>query len=228
LDPDRSNIISCFGRKGSGKSNAAELIYDSYPHDKAVIDVTGDANPVGAELITDPLPKAFPRRELTDPDKPLNLRYRADTMSPTLHEDLDKAVGTFGLFPADRKKLLWVDEVAVLTKANKTGPHLRTLLLGSRHFGPASAIFCGPRPLDIDTLVLAQSDYVFIYDLPAVQDREKVALTIGYPVQKFHQEHDETVRRGEFWYLLFVARPGIRGLYRCPPLPQASTAGPRS
>lgn len=218
LDPDRSNIILCIGRKGSGKSYGAELLWHSYPHDALVVDVTGDANPPGAETITPPLPSSFPHAMPgTDGTIPIKkLRYVPDPGSPTYRDDLDRAVGMV-LQPRDKPALVWVDDAGELSSGSYTGPHTRRLLMMSRHHD-ASAIFTMPRPKNVDPLMLAQADYVLVFDLPSTLDRARVAETIGYPAKRFNDELNETRRRGEHHFLLWVAREAK--LYRCPPLPK--------
>jgi hypothetical protein len=218
LDPDRSNIILCIGRKGSGKSHAAESLWHSYPHDALVVDVTGDAHPAGVETISAPLPERFPHAMAdTDGTVPVKkLRWVPDPGSPTYRDDLDRAVGMV-LQPRDKKALIWVDDAGELTTGAYTGPHTRRLLMMSRHHD-ASAIFTTPRPKNIDPLMLAQADYVFVFDLPSVLDRQRVAETIGYPSKRFSDELDATRRRGEHYFLLWSAREAK--LYRCPPLPR--------
>lgn len=222
LDPARPLIVSAWGRKGSGKSTFNRRLYDSWPFDKVCIDVNGDADPgPDAQKVTLPLPSSFPKPE-TQPlgmatKGPRNLHFRADPGSATYADDLDRAVG-LSLFPADRKVMVWCGEVGeFMPNASKTGPHMRRLLQQNRHFG-ASALFDGPRPAHVNPLVIGQSDLVAVYHLPNPDDRERVAKTIGYPAQRFHDECETTWRRGKHWFLLWVAE--AHTLYRCAPLPQ--------
>ena len=100
--------------------------------------------------------------------------------------------------------------------AQATRPHMRRLLMQSRHYR-ATALFDGPRPVNVNPLVLAQSDLVAVYHLPNPDDRERVAKSIGYPTDRFNTEHEAMLRRGPYWFLLWVA--GEHQLYRCAPLP---------
>jgi len=93
---------------------------------------------------------------------------------------------------------------------------MRRLLMQNRHYR-ATALFDGPRPVNVNPLVLAQSDLVAVYHLPNPDDRERVAKSIGYPVDRFNTEHEAMLRRGPYWFLLWVA--GEHQLYRCAPLP---------
>lgn len=216
IDVDRNQIIVCVGRKGSGKSAAARMLYGHWPHaDRIVIDVNGDAEPgEDAKRITGEPPQKLPSRG--DKGEPLNLHYVADPTRATYRDDLDRAV-RLALFPRDRRTLLWVDEIGEVTQANRTPPHLRTLLQQSRHFN-ASALLCGPRPVNIDPLCIAQADRVLIFDLPNPKDRERVANVIGWAPDKFDDACLEVRRQGAYWFLMYVASE--HQLYLCPPLPR--------
>ncbi len=125
IDPESNQILAFFGRKGSGKSAAAREHFRQWPGcDRLVIDVTGDADP-GDDL-------------------------QATVLHGPLVEDIDKAIGA-GLFPRDRKMLLWIDEGGEAFPVNQTGPNGRLLLHQSRHYN-ASALICAPRPKGLDPL----------------------------------------------------------------------------
>lgn len=212
LDPSANFIISAFGRKGSGKTTFNRRLFQTYPLAKLCVDVNGEADPgPDSERIDEPA------RHMPTPrdGRYANLHYVPDPGSPTYRDDLDRAVG-MALYPSDVPKLLWCGEVGEFTTGNRTGPHLRRLLMQSRHYR-TSALFDGPRPLDIDKLVIAQADYVAVFDLPDPDDRFRVAKVIGFPPKQFNEECDETFRRGDFWHLLWVTK--LKRLYRCPPLP---------
>lgn len=213
LDPAKNWIVSAFGRKGSGKTTFNRELYRGYPLAKLCIDVNGEADPgVDARRIREIEPKMpGPGRDGARP----NLHYVADPGSATYAVDLDRAVG-MAMYPSDVPSLVWLGEVGEFTTGNRTGPHLRRLLMQSRHYR-TSALCDGPRPIDIDKLVIAQSDYVAVFDLPDPDDRVRVAKVIGYPPTAFAAECDETFRRGDHWFLLWVTK--TKTLYRCPPLP---------
>lgn len=222
IDPTREFIISAFGRKRAGKTWFTRRLFDSYPFDKLCIDVNGEADPTcEVEKITAPLPTKWPavRPGLPGEHRPKYraLYYRADPGSDTYDDDLDRAVG-LALNPADRHTLVWCGEIGeFMPTANRTRPHMRRLLMQNRHYA-ASVLFDGPRPVNVNPLVLTQSDYVAIYDLPNPNDRDRVAETIGFKPQLFDAECDETFRRGPHWFLLWDAEQHV--LYRCPPLPK--------
>lgn len=214
LDPGKNHIVAAFGRKGSGKTTLNRHLYRGYPLDKLCVDVNGEADPgPEAERISEPATK-MPTRARDA--KPANLHYVADPGSPTYRDDLDRAVG-MAMYPTADPSLVWCGEVGELTTGNKTGPHLRRLLMQSRHYR-TSALFDGPRPVDIDKLVIAQADYVAVFDLPDPDDRDRVAKVIGFPPQRFREACDETFRRGPYWHLLWSAK--AKRLYRRPPLPK--------
>jgi hypothetical protein len=220
LDPDKPMIIAAFGRKGSGKSTFNRRIYNTWPYDKVCIDVNGEAEPgPAAERLTTPLPTRFPEpaRGLDGAARRYrNLHYVADPGSATYEDDLDRAIG-LALYPKDRRVLVWAGEVGEFTPSPQTTkPHMRKLLMQNRHYR-ATALFDGPRPMNVNPLILAQADLVAIYHLPNPDDRERVAKTIGYPVNRFHEEHEAMLRRGPYWFLLWDAN--AHQLYRSEPLP---------
>ena len=225
FDPSRPSLISAWGRKRSGKSTFNRRIFRSYPYDKLCIDVNGDADPgPDAERIGLPLPARFPDppaaglgeygRQMRHSHR--TLHFRADPGSPTYTDDLDRAVG-MALFPQQRHVMVWCGEVAeFMPSASSTGPHMRRLLQQNRHYG-ASGLFDGPRPVNVNPLVLHQSDYVAVYQLPNPDDRERIARSIGFPVDLFHEACADTWRKGPHWFLLWDAENAE--LYRCAPLP---------
>lgn len=222
LNDGRPKVLSAWGRKGSGKSVFNRRLYHSWSGDKMCIDVNGNAEPgEGAERIgREDLRPAWPK----DPAPPLgerarrrprNLWFRADPGSATYTDDLDRAVG-MALFPQDRPVMLWAGECGELMPNGRTGPSMRRLLQQNRHHR-VTACFDGPRPVYVNPLVLAQSDFVAVYHLPNPNDRKRVAESIGYPPERFSRECEETWRRGPFWFLLWHAE--AHRLYRMPPLP---------
>lgn len=218
LDPHRPTIISAFGKKGSGKSTWERSIYRSFPFDKVALDVTGDIDPGDdAVEIYDPLPDSFP----LDPNgEPRNLHYRADPGSPTYREDLDHAV-SLALFPKEQNTLGWFDEVGELTSGNRTGPSMRRLLMQSRHYH-SSALFAGPRPMDVDKLIISQADVLVIYDLPDPDDQAKIAKIIAYPVQRFAEAIAEIRALGSYYHIVYgsneVTKSGRAEIAICDPI----------
>lgn len=219
LDPTKPLIVSSWGMKGSGKSVLSRWVYTGYPGDKLAIDVNGHAAPgPDAERIRE-LPKRWPTQTLLPGERPRrrNLHYVADPGSHTYADDLDRAVGT-ALFPKDHRVMVWAGEVGELMPNGRPGPHMRRLLQQNRHHR-VSALFDGPRPMFVDPLVLAQSDYVAIFRLPNPKDRSRIAENIGFPPASFDRECHETWRRGKHWFLLWSTEASK--LFRCPPLPIA-------
>jgi hypothetical protein len=221
LDAGRPMIISAWGRKGSGKSVFNGEIYQSWEGDKLAVDVNGHAY-VGAdaERLTGDLPTSFPldTPALGEKRKPRNLHYVANPRSATYRDDLDRAVA-LSLFPKDHPVLLWAGEVGELTPNSKAQPAMRQLLMQNRHHR-VTALFDGPRPMNVDVLVLAQSDLVAVYELPNPADRKRIADSIGYPPKAFDAACQDTWRQGDHWFLLWHSQQ--KQLYVCPPMPIAA------
>lgn len=227
IDPAQNQIILSVGRKGSGKSVAARTLFRSWPDaDRLIIDVTGDADPgedMRAIKLGNPVPARLPAFDKEA--GPQVYRWVADPHSPTYREDLDAALA-LGLWPKERRTVVWVDEAGEVFKANQVGPHGRTALHQSRHHN-LSLLLCCPRPMGIDPLCLAQADRVLMYDVPAKSDRDRLAAVLGLNRRFLDTELNATrkpreaggrTRGGDFWYLMYVADE--HQLYRCPPLPQ--------
>lgn len=196
LDPHEANHVTVVGRKGSGKSVLARRLFDSYDGDRMVIDPTGDIHlepEPGLTQLTDPLPIRWP---MPPDERRSTLRYAPDMKSPTYVDEMDRAAGlAFGKGDA----LLWLDEVAVLTRANATPPHMRAVLHQSRHRN-LSLLFCGPRPVDIDPLVLSQADYVAVFQTPNPRDRQRLADAMGLELPTMEAAHRELGEHDYLWY----------------------------
>jgi hypothetical protein len=225
-DPAAGFIAAYVGKKHSGKSYAARETFARYPYNAIAIDPMGDAlgkadsHPTAkllheqTEILEGPLPARFPRSLEAGPRK---LIYRPDPRSATFLDDMDRAVG-LALWPSDEPACVWVDEAGLLAPGpTSTRPNMKLLLMTSRHHGPASACLCLPRPKNVDPLMLAQADLIYIYVVPARVDRQRLAENMGYPPERFEREYAETRRRGRYWFLLWDSQHDR--LWRCAPLP---------
>lgn len=224
IDPDRSNIIVAIGRKGSGKSEILRHIFDGWPYDRAVIDVTGDARPTDPETITltAPVPPQLP--EPADDRRRVTAWVRLDPRRPSYVDDQDDAL-CLGLYPRHRNTLVWIDEYSQIATATKIGPNLRLALQSSRHYH-LSLLLAFPRPRFVPRITFEQADRIFIFKVPDRDDRETVARNIGYPVSLFEQHYSDTMRRGDHAFLLWDASQSV--LFGCPAMPLGRTHGPRA
>jgi hypothetical protein len=224
LDPAGSPmIVSSFGMKKSGKSHLNGLIYQSWPGDKLAIDVNGNAyvGPDAQRVTPTPdgqLPKSWPKADRVPGErrKPVNLHYVANPSAATYRDDLDRAVG-MALFPQDHRVLLWAGEVGELTPNSKSAPHMRQALMQNRHYN-VFGLFDAPRPMNVDPLILAQSDLVAIFRLPNPDDRKRVADSIGFEPKRFDAECRRCWARGAHWFLLWQVE--TETLWHVPPLPK--------
>jgi len=213
LDVSTGLVITCYGKKKSGKSVMASLLARSYPGDIVVLDVAGDDGPMPppgrglADVVEDPvitlsgsvdeLPSAWPEDQ-RDGTRRMILRYVPDPGSPTFAEDMDAVVA---LAYSHGKCCLLIHEMGVVAPANRVQPHMKRVLMHNRH-RHLTVIACMPRPKNIDPLVLGQSDLVYTFDVPQRMDCERIAEVIGWPAQDFAAHVHEL---GPHEYLRFDA-----------------------
>lgn len=216
-DPHKPVQITVVGRKGSGKTEIAYLFFDSYPFDRATIDPNGDLKvPEDTLELDTPLPTRWPGEayEKLYPSgherKQQTLRFVPNFHEPDYLEDMDRVVGMcFG----HRRTCLFFDECHEGAPANRTPPHMRRALRQGRH-ADLTLILATPRPMTVDPLVLAQADWVYVFDLPNPADRKRVAETIGWDPRDFS---DAVESLPEFGYLRYDAAK--KDLAKFPPLP---------
>lgn len=220
LDPTTPAIIAVFGKKQSGKSTLNRAIYKSWRGDKFCIDVNGDAKPgdgpdgmEGVEVLHQPLPEKMPERV---DGKPRNLYWRADPLSATYVDDLDRAL-RIGLYPQRRPTLVWAGEIGEFTKGGgRTGPFLRLALRQNAHYN-LTLLTDDPRPHNTDKLIIGQANHAITYRMPDPDDRQFFAKCAGIPPKDFEEAHDELINRGPYWFLDYDAINDV--LYLHPPLP---------
>lgn len=206
-NPDWSQgiIATCFGKKRSGKSVMGRVLFDAYPYDRVVI----SANPTDGphadperDVFTlhgtvDTLPEKWPE-DLRREGRRMTLRFEPDTGSPTMLEDCDHVLG---MIRRHGHTGLLVHEVGLIAPVNRVPPNMKRLLHTNRHDG-ISMILCGPRPINVDPLVLGQADLVYAFEMPIKADRARVAETVGWDVNDFSAAIDDL---GRHEYLLFDA-----------------------
>ena len=205
-------IITFVGKKRSGKSVAAKLMFDSYPGDKIVLDIAGDDGPYGDDIpeltghTVDTMPRRWPE-SMRDGDKPMTLRFVPDGGSDTFLHDMD-AVLALAMAHGSRERAkgrmgcaVLVHEMGVIAEVHKTPKHLRRALMHNRH-NAVSLFFCGPRTQTIDPLVIAQSDVVYVFELMNPDDRKRLAQTIGWNPRELDEAIDDL---GPHEYLRFDA-----------------------
>lgn len=204
LDISDGRLIFLTGKKKSGKSVMAKFIFSSYIGDRVIIDVAGDDGPFGDDIIdlhgtAQQLPEEWPEhRRLHDRDGhplPMTLRYVPDAGSATFLEDIDTVLGMALAHSRQLKDkgqmgvLVLIHEIGVCCPANRTQPNMRRALMHNRH-NHLSMLMCGPRPKDIDPLVLQQADLVYAFELLNKGDRERLAENVGWDAR----EWDEAMR----------------------------------
>lgn len=221
IDPDKGAHVLIVGRRGSGKSYLARRLFDTYPYDSLVLDITGDlwrdfvadGTKDDPDLVLTRLTAPMPAR-LPEPDD--EGRRQIFVLGPDMGDagaldDVDRCIG---LALRRGRMLVWMDEIGVICPIGRTGPNMRRYLHHGRHH-EMTGLACGPRPIDIDPLVLSQADHVFCFPLANPADRRRVADSIGWEPKEFDAAvHD--LRPHEF--LLWTG--DTNELLHMPPLPK--------
>ncbi len=232
LDPDKGAFVSIFGRKGSGKSELAKSYFRAYPYDRIVIDSNGDVDP-NSEFTFPVGPGAF---EWPDPEEWAKWRHAAEQVGaqmpawPSLRYEIDftddsLVTGTRvprWLWLVDqvvkmayhlgRPVCIWLDEVGELAPAGRTPGNILQALHKGRHVN-LTLLMAGPRPVDIEVLVLSQADLVCLFELPHDLDRDRVSKHLALPRAELDPLLDNLEPYG---YLVFFA--ATRSLVILPPL----------
>lgn len=200
LEPSAAAIIAIFGKKGSGKSILGDAFGAAWPYDMVVVDVAGDDGPDprprqapgthDVHVLTgsvDELPTSWPEH-LRNSRRPMILRYCPDAGSATEAEDMDAMVGlAYHHSSTDRPAMLLIHEIGRVAPAGRTQPHMRRVVNHSRHRA-LTVVACGPRPLTVEPLVIAQADLVYTFELNQPADRQRVAENIGWEPREFSAE----------------------------------------
>src|ERR1700759_1755443 len=92
--PDPPLFVACLGRKGTGKSELAHVLWQSWPGDRVMIDTTGDVGTdhpdPGTVTLDPPPPSVWPAYLKPGDEDRLSLRYVPDHGSPDYAEDMDR------------------------------------------------------------------------------------------------------------------------------------------
>jgi hypothetical protein len=216
LDTSRGIIATCVGKKRSGKSVMGLLLFRSYPYDRLVLDIAGDDGPTGPDIVelrgtVADLPTRWPELQRKEGPRgeplPMTVRYVPDPGSPTFREDMDKVVGlVMAQGRAAGHACILVHEIGVLAPAGQTGPHTKRLLMHNRH-NHVTAIFCGPRPMTVDPLVIAQSDLIYAFETPNPADRRRLAEVMGWNPQDLDDAHEDLATHEYLRFDANMAKP---------------------
>lgn len=232
IDPSQGVIITCFGKKRSGKSVMGRLLFDAYPYDRLVISANEDDGPFAdpdndvfeIRGSVDELPPRWPeelRRHDDAGPRRMTLRYVPDPGSPTVLEDVDHMLG---VAQAHGHCAVLIHEIRFAAPAGRVPPHMNRLLNNNRH-DHVTMILCGPRPITVDPLVIGQSDLIYIFEMQVAADRKRVAETIGWDPRDLDDAIDDLGRHEYLRYDSNQEKPSSEldddmRLVHCPALPK--------
>jgi hypothetical protein len=194
IDARHSFFCYCSGIKGSGKSEYCYRLFEGYPFDRLVIDVTHDVTRqlrqrgVPHKQITDPIPGSWPEwmRDQDVDNGRLTLVYRPDMGSPEAFDNMDRCVGL--CLRGGPPTQCWADEIGELCTAHRTGPDMKRALHHGRHDN-LSLLMAGPRSQDVNVLCIGNSDRVVSFRILNKDDRERIVRNMGADAAEFEREN---------------------------------------
>lgn len=256
IDPDSGAYMSSFGPKGHGKSELAVRLFASYPYNGLVIDHTGDFDPEGKlteelspalkaiadsigahkdnlddmsdeeidELLAAHRAAAIEAWRGDPPKRFRKYRYQPNFLANDWLERSDNVVALAYLVG---HCAIVLDEVGLGAPSNRTPRFTRQALHMGRH-QRLSMLMPGPRPAELDPLVLNQSDVVTVHGQLHPLDVQRLSRHFGTSdrelasilesLQRF--ERADSPRDGVGEFLVFFRNERDLAIY--PPLPPRS------
>lgn len=242
LNPDKGSFVSSFGPKGTGKSELNTRLFISFPYNGLLVDFTRDVDP--QHQFTMPMTpelRALAREledwkgedlsSLDDFSRRVKIawtqngkfRYAKYQVVPNFVSDdwLEKNDIYIGLAYLAGKCFIFLDEIGELAPASKTPRWTRIALRVGRH-QQLSIGMAGPRPADLDTNVLNQSDMVTVHGQLHERDVSRMAKQLALSesqlldlIDELRQEERDGVDVNG--YLAYVKK--TREIFVMPPLP---------
>lgn len=186
LDAGRQTIVAIVGRKRSGKSKYARWLAASYPYDQVHVDLHGDDRPhdLGQRdsgvIQLDEIPPRWPEHLRPEGGGPMVLYYQPDAGSPTLVEDMDSASG---LAWQHGRTLLLIHEWGALSLThNQRARPMTSRILSQGSKRRVTLLAAMHRPYNVDRLTFSQADVVIVFEVPELDDRERIAKPMGWPM----------------------------------------------
>lgn len=168
------------GKTGSGKSFLAEIYLAGFDH-VVKLDTKGEVyerrrkkQPIWMNLIEG---KDFTVIEkLSDIDRVTTPKI---IYAPIFEEQtLDYYDALLKWVYLRENTTIWIDELMSIAEVSKYPPYLKALMTRGRSKN-ASVWALTQRPMDIPTIVLANTTHFFVFNLNLPQDRKKMAETTG-------------------------------------------------
>jgi hypothetical protein len=187
--------IVVVGRKGTGKTELAWQLWESWDGDRVLVDFTADVGKDHPDPHTHDLedvPSRWPEHLKEDDETRLSLRYVPDTGDPYWRDEVDRLLG---LCYSQGNVLIWIDDAGQCLAVGKVGPNGQRILQFGRH-QDIWLLLTMPRPKTIETLALSQADVIYCFDLPSRFDRQRVADNVGWDTRDVDQANSELADHG--------------------------------
>lgn len=171
------------GMTGSGKSYLAERYLAGYDHVVKLDtkDETSERRRAG-KPVWKGLKEGTDYTVVTKLEDLEYVRTKKIIYVPDFEEqNLDTYNALFKWVYLRENTILWIDELmSIADNPSRYPPYLKALYTRGRS-KEAVVWALTQRPMDIPTIVMANSTHFFIFNLNMPQDREKVAKATGYP-----------------------------------------------
>jgi hypothetical protein len=245
LDPDKGAFVASFGPKGTGKSELITRLFARFPYNGLLIDYARDVDP--QYRFTEPIPPAVHAlaNELgamgdVDPSSlgsfidRLRVAWRGDPSKRfrkyryvpnfVAKDWLERTDNYIGLAYLLERCAVELDEINEEAPVGSTPRWTRAMLRVGRH-QRCSMLMAGPRPTDLDPMVLNQADVVTVHGQLHELDIRRMAKQLHLKdaelmslIQNLARyERGDSPLEGVGDFLAYFKRGGDLAIY--PPLP---------
>ena len=77
-----------------------------------------------------------------------------------------------------------IHETGIVARSNRVGRNMLRIVQSNRH-QRITCLFCAPRAVTMEPLVVGQADVLYVFALPSKYDQQRVADQVGWDVEEF-------------------------------------------